>query len=116
MKKMLFSLLIMTLLFSAGCSKKVQKDWTATGGSRSDGMVRLTIQHNAFEIPEVNDLQGVKIATERCERWGYTGAEAFGGSLQVCNGVMDAWGNCSSFLITKEYQCTGHVSEINKNN
>ncbi|HEY1270105.1 MAG TPA: YecR family lipoprotein [Candidatus Binatia bacterium] len=93
--------LLMTGL--VGCA--VQKQWTATGGSRSDGIVKLSYEYRAFERPQTDQQQGLELAIKRCGVWGYTGAEAFGGQTRACNNT--ASGTCNSWLVTREYQCTG---------
>lgn len=59
-----------------------------------------------FEKPQVNEMQAVNLATSRCQTWGYTGAEAFGGVTQQCN-MSDGMGGCNRWMVTKEFQCTG---------
>lgn len=87
----------------SGCA--VTKTWTATGGSRSDGVVRLSFEHTGFEQPQLDEQQGLSLAAQRCKTWGYTGAEAFGGVTRQCN-QRSGFG-CDQWLVTKEYQCTG---------
>lgn len=81
------------------------KTYTATGGSRADGTVRLSYDVGLFEQPVVDEAQGLKVARERCATWGYSGAEAFGGSTSQC--VSPSSSGCQLARITKEYQCTG---------
>jgi hypothetical protein len=81
------------------------KDWAATGGSRSDGIIKLSYEYGLFEKPQVSETQALNIASARCKTWGYAGAEAFGGQIQQCN--MPSGGGCNRWLVTKEYQCTG---------
>ena len=88
----------------AGCA--TTKDWAATGGSRSDGVVRLSYELGEFEKPQLNEQQAIEIATQRCKTWGYSGAEAFGGVTRQCN-QGGGFAGCSRWMITKEYQCTG---------
>ena len=88
----------------AGCA--TTKNWSATGGSRADATVKLSYEYGAFERPQVNEMEALNLATSRCKTWGYTGAEAFGGSTQVCN-MPGGMGGCNRWLVTKEYQCTG---------
>lgn len=86
----------------AGCA--VQKNWIATGGSKADGTVRLSYQYGAFQKPELDENQGLGLAIERCSAWGYSRAAAFGGTVQNCQ-TTDGYGNCNSWLVTKEFQC-----------
>ena len=88
----------------SGCA--VTKDWTATGGSRSDGVIRLSYEVGQFEKAELNEEQANALAKKRCETWGYTGSEAFGGITRRCN-VPGGFGGCAQWMITKEFQCTG---------
>lgn len=102
MKFIAVATLTATLL--TGCV--TTKDWSATGGSRSDGVVRLSYEVGEFERPQLNEAQAVTLATQRCKTWGYTGAEAFGGVTRQC-GQGGGFGSCSLWVVTKEYQCTG---------
>jgi YecR-like lipoprotein/Prokaryotic membrane lipoprotein lipid attachment site len=101
MRRSLLALLIVTGL--AGCA--TQKEWVATGGSRADGTVRLSFEVAQFEAPQTNEQQGLTVARARCVAWGYQDAEAFGGVQRTCN-ERNSYG-CTSWLITKEYQCLG---------
>ena len=94
----------MVVLIS-GCTAK--KDWVATGGSRADGIMKLSYEYRSFETPEVNEQQAIKMATERCARWGYTSAEAFGGVVRTC--TRESWGRIC--MVTKEYQCLGDLEK-----
>lgn len=80
------------------------KNWQATGGSRADGTVKLSYEYGMFESPSLT-TDGIAIAIERCRVWGYSGAEPFGGQTQVCNQFSSS--GCMSWLVTKEFQCTG---------
>jgi|HubBroStandDraft_6_1064221.scaffolds.fasta_scaffold836545_2 hypothetical protein len=88
-----------------GCA--VSKDWQATGGSRSDGVVRLSYEYKQMQAAQTNDQQGLNLAVSRCGSWGYTGSEAFGRTKQTCN--QPGGLGCASWLVTKEYQCLGHA-------
>jgi len=103
--RLLISALLATVIMS-GCA--VTKQYTATGGSRSDGVVRLSYEVGAMQTAQVNEQQGVELAAQRCRTWGYKGAEAFGGITRQCN-VKGGFG-CDQWLVTKEYQCTGDVA------
>lgn len=86
-----------------GCA--VQKTMVATGGSRSDGTVKLSYEFGMFEKPQVDMQQGIAAALQRCKSWGYSGAEPFGGQTKVCNSY--GGGGCNTWLVTVEFQCTG---------
>jgi len=88
----------------SGCA--VQKALTPTGGSRSDGVVRLSYTVSLFEKPVVDYEQGRTLARQRCAAWGYSDAEPFGGETQQCQ-QFNNYGNCVQALVTVEYQCTG---------
>ena len=87
-----------------GCATRL--DWAATGGSRADGVVRLSYEHGEFQTPQLDDTQAVNLAARRCQTWGYSGAEAFGGVTRQCN-QMGGFGGCARWVVTKEFQCTG---------
>lgn len=88
----------------SGCA--TTKDWAATGGSRSDGVVRLSYDYGSLQSVNVSEEQAVQLATQRCSSWGYQGAEAFGGITRQCT-QPGGFGGCTVWLVTKEYQCTG---------
>ena len=102
MSKVLVGAAVAVLL--SGCV--TVKDWSATGGSRSDGVVRLSYEVGEFEKPQLSETQAINLATQRCQTWGYTGAEAFGGVTRQCS-QGGGFGSCSLWVVTKEYQCTG---------
>lgn len=100
----IFACSFASLICFAGCT--VQKEWTATGGSRADGTVDLAFQYGAFEKPQVNDAQGVELAASTCAGWGYTASQPFGGTMTKCEAV-NGYGNCLRTLVTRKYQCMG---------
>lgn len=92
-------------LLAALAACATAKTWTATGGSRSDGTVRLSYEYGLFEAPTIDENQGLTVAKQRCAIWGYSGAEAFGGVTTQCTAPSSS--GCMTTLVTKEYQCTG---------
>jgi len=96
--------IVAVMLVVAGCA--TTKQWTATGGSRADGVVRLSYEFGEFETPQLNEQQGTALAAQRCHTWGYSGAEAFGGSTRQCL-QRGGFNDCATWQVTKEYQCTG---------
>lgn len=106
MKKILITLTLGTML--AGCA--VTKDWSATGGSRADGVVRLSYEIGELENAQLNEAQAVRLAAQRCMTWGYSGAEAFGGVTRQCN-QPGGFSGCAQWRVTKEFQCTGTGTE-----
>lgn len=97
------ALIAITFTMVAGCM--TVKEWAATGGSRSDGVVVLSYSHGNFENPQTDLAQGTAIAEERCKSWGYKGAEAFGGEIKKCS--MPAPGGCNFWQVDRQFQCTG---------
>ena len=95
--------LVLVITFVNGCA--TQKALTATGGSRSDGTVKLSFEYGPLEAPQVDQNQGLAVAKQRCAAWGYTGAEPFGGTTRSCN--LPSGSGCQRYLVTVEYQCTG---------
>ncbi|MEW6854737.1 YecR family lipoprotein, partial [Salmonella enterica subsp. enterica serovar Isangi] len=51
------------------------------------------------------------LAGQKCNTWGYTGAEAFGGQTSTCAQVV-AYG-CEMTNVSIEYQCTGGKASEN---
>jgi len=94
-------ILITVLVMCFGCA--IKKDWVATGGSRSDGTVKLSFEYKQFQQPVLDENQGQDVAGRRCRAWGYSRAEAFGGVISQCQ-FVGAYG-CSRWFVTKEYQC-----------
>lgn len=90
-------------VFLVGCA--TPKTLVPTGGSRADGIVKMSYQYGAFEAPQVSLAQGVQAAKQRCSAWGYSGAEPFGGQTRMC--VSASGGSCNVYQVTIEYQCTG---------
>lgn len=103
MKAMKWAALAVVMGVAAGCA--TAKTWQATGGSRADGTVRLSYEVGMFEAPTVDDAQGLALARQRCATWGYSGAEAFGGTTSQC--TYPSSSGCMTTLVTKEFQCTG---------
>ncbi len=102
-----FVILAIIVLGIVGCTAK--KPWSATGGSRSDGVIKLSYEEAMFERVQVDRLQEIELAKKRCSAWGYNNAEAFGGITKVCNEPSSS--GCVSWLITKEYQCLGSLEK-----
>ncbi len=99
--------LISIILLSSGCT--VIKTLQATGGSKSDGIVELSFEYSQFEVPKVKWEAGLATATIRCNKWGYSEAEAFGGVVKRCQGY-NGYGSCTYFFVTAKYQCSGSLS------
>jgi len=94
---------LLVVVALVACS--VKKDLVPTGGSRADGVVRLSYSYGVFQTPVVDPQQGVAAATSRCKAWGYDGAEPFGGNRTEC--TQYSGGSCGVMTVTTEYQCLG---------
>lgn len=94
---------VLAAFLTAGCASN--KQFVPTGGSRSDGTIKMSYDYGAFERPQVDLKQAVESAKQRCAAWGYTGAAPFGGSTQKC--IDGPSGSCNVWRVTAEYQCTG---------
>lgn len=99
----LIAALSLIVLALQGCA--VQKQLVPTGGSRSDGTVKMSYEYGMFEQPEIDHQQGINAAEQRCAAWGYKGAEPFGGMTKQC--VNSSNSGCVRWLVTVEYQCMG---------
>ena len=100
----LYGTVVVATLLLGGCA--THKDWLVTGGSRADGVVRLSYERNEFQRPKLSKAQADQMATQRCMAWGYKGAETFGSQSIQCESRR-GFGNCGDRLVTVEYQCTG---------
>jgi hypothetical protein len=85
-----------------GCASA--SGWSAAGGSRELGVVRLSYEYPEFQQPEMSESQAAALAAERCSAWGFSKAEPIEGQLRQCANVDD--GNCNLWTVTREYQCT----------
>jgi hypothetical protein len=86
----------------AGCATVSHME--ATGGSRSDGIVKLSFEAGMFDKVAIDEAAALETARRRCAVWGYTDADPFGGITRQCN-AMSSYG-CTRWFITREYQCT----------
>lgn len=92
--------LFMALLLS-GCTVTVVP--VATGGSRADGIVKMSYQFSPITIPLVDTTDAIRNAARYCRNWGYDTAEPFDAGLTSCS-QPSAFG-CDMHLTTIEYQC-----------
>lgn len=72
----------------------------------SDGTVDMSYEFGAFQVPKVDYATAQLSARQKCQAWGYSDAEAFGGEKRVCQ-QRDNYGGCISTFVTVTYQCTG---------
>jgi hypothetical protein len=68
----------------------------------------MSYEYGLFEVPKVDIQKGARTAQRRCNAWGYSGAEAFGGSTKRC--VAYGSSGCERWLVTTEFQCTGGIN------
>ena len=98
--------IIFSVLLLSGCATISEtKEWSAIGGSKSDGSVKL-----AYPIALFNNsapmYSGLPLAAKRCKAWGYRGASEFGGHTVQCES-RNGFGDCLRGNVVKEYQCIG---------
>ena len=94
--------LMLTGLLVAGCATVSQM--TPTGGSRADGIVKLSFEYGMFDKVQIDQATALASARKRCATWGYGDAEPFGGMTRQCQ-AMGSMG-CLRWFATVEYQCT----------
>ncbi|WP_461521089.1 YecR family lipoprotein [Porticoccus sp.] len=95
----------------SGCT--TTKNWTATGGSRSDATVTLSYELGELEKAKLSESEARSMASRRCQSWGYSGADAFGGITRSCI-QFGGFSGCRTWLVSKEFQCSGDGEEINR--
>jgi hypothetical protein len=107
-------LLLVLVVVAIGCAQRVavQKNWVPIDGSRADATLRLSYTYDPrTEMPSVSEQQAQEAAKARCNSWGYTEAEAFGGIMRNCNSPFyNPWSgrmDCAEMIVTKTYQCIG---------
>jgi hypothetical protein len=103
-----FSPIAAAVLFLNLAACATTQKWNVSGGDRSEGVVRVSYEYPEFEQPELSDEQAMKIATSRCNGWGYEDAEPIEGQIRRC-GNMDG-SNCNLWTVTREYRCTQDAS------
>jgi len=88
----------------SGCA--VQTTMVPTGGSRADGTVEMSYEIGEFEHAKIDLAQAAKDAARRCQAWGYSDAEPFGGQKSQClrSGGMSG---CSRKFVSMQFQCIG---------
>lgn len=92
-----------------GCAQP--KDFAAVDGSRADGTVQLSYDFGSFQLPQVNEEQGLDVAKKRCVAWGYTGAERFAGSKRTCSEYFGG-DTRIHWVVTVNYQCTKEPAKV----
>ncbi len=99
------SVLLLSILFLAGCATEVAKTPVATGGSRADASVEMSFDRGLFEAPVVDWTAAEQSALKRCRAWGYGNVSAFEGLRTQCQQYDPNFG-CVLETITRTYQCT----------
>lgn len=92
----------------SGCA--VQKTMVPTGGSRADGTVEMSYEVGEFEQAKIDLAQAGKDAARRCQAWGYSDAEPFGGQRSECQ-QRGGFGGCARTFVSMQFQCTGGASK-----
>lgn len=92
------------LILGLSACASTQK-WSSSGGSREDGLVRLSYEYAEFHQPEMSDVEAQAIALNRCNTWGYKQVEPIAGQIRQCSNMEG--GNCNLWTVTREYQCKG---------
>lgn len=59
-----FGIALLDAFSLAGCT--TVKNWSATGGSRADGVVRMSYKVGEMEKAQLNDRQAIDLTTQRC--------------------------------------------------
>ena len=94
------------ILGLGGCA--TAEKWSASGGNRDQGLVRVSYEYAEFRQPEMDDADAEALALNRCNAWGYTQAEPIPGQLRQCANMDGS--NCNLWTVTREYQCSGAES------
>jgi hypothetical protein len=91
------------LMLCGLCGCAVQKTLIPTGGSRADGVIKLSYEYGVYVIPQIDLEHGRQVARQRCAAWGYSDAEPFGGQTSSCQRMRGF--ACAVTLVTIQYQC-----------
>ena len=95
------ALLIPALSLLGACA--TTEHWSAAGGDRDAGVVKVSYEHGDEAEPTLSAAQADEMAESRCKTWGYHDAELIPGLLRSCT---TADGNrCELWKVTREYQC-----------
>jgi len=100
----MYKLLLAVTVILALSSCAVQKHYGASGGSKADGIVKMSYTYGTFDQVTIDEGEALVKAIRRCQVWGYNSAEAFEFVNRICQG-HDGYGNCSQWIVTKEFQC-----------
>lgn len=89
------------LLATGGCA--TTESWSAAGGNRDIGVVRLSYEYAEQAEPVMSEAQADRIAENRCNTWGYDRAELIPGLLRDC--TIEDGNRCEVWKVTREYRC-----------
>ena len=104
MKLSIHRLILLPIALVIGLSACVSnRQWSATGGDKQAGVVRVSYQYPEFHQPDVSDAQAIQLAENRCASWGYKHADPVAGLLRECSNSDK--GNCNLWTVTREFQC-----------
>lgn len=81
------------------------KQWNYGGGDPKERGLELSYEYDRFQQPEVNEVQGARLANSVCAERGYFGANPIGSELSNCIEVYGFW--CQTYRVTRKYQCFG---------
>ena len=84
----------------SGCAAKVVEPY-AIGGSRADATVEIAYDFGDFKLPPTK-MEMDKLASRKCQVWGYDKAQAFGGQKRICHN-----NRCDYGQWVVAYQCLG---------
>jgi hypothetical protein len=99
--RILLLLPVLGLLGITGCATPSQ--WSASGGNREIGVVRLSYEYAEREEPQMSEAVADRIAYNRCNTWGYSRAELIPGLLRDC--TIEDGNRCEVWKVTREYRC-----------
>lgn len=92
-------LLVCAVLLAACTVKKTPMPY---GGSKADGMVKLSYTIGSYRQAKVDKEQTRQRALKRCQAWGYENVQHFG-STKEC--VRYSGFSCSAWRVKLKYQC-----------
>jgi hypothetical protein len=99
--RILLLLPVLGLLGISGCA--IPSQWSASGGNREIGVVRLSYEYAEEQEPQMNETAADRIADNRCGTWGYRRAELIPGLLRDC--AIEDGNRCEVWKVTREYRC-----------
>ncbi len=103
MTRALRNLALLVPAFSLLGACATTEHWSASGGDREIGIVKVSYEHGDAAEPDLSAAQADQMADNRCKTWGYRDAELIPGLLRSCTNPE---GNrCELWKVTREYQC-----------